>query len=211
LTFNPGPTGPGYVLGTDRNSCDIVLPKLARINKTHCILTCNKKRQLILKDCSEKGTIDTYSGKGGEGGRDFTWISGGERVPKDNTNILIKIPKHLKFQIVVSKHETCLDLCARNVDRFLQEVAANAELPIGRPGIYSAGSTVNQSMSSTANQSGEHTARQDPIYIPQGILGKGAFSVVNRVWDVSTGELYASKKLGNINGTNWRTAVDIMR
>jgi hypothetical protein len=34
LTFNPGPrAGPGYVLGTDKNSCDIVLPKLPRISR----------------------------------------------------------------------------------------------------------------------------------------------------------------------------------
>ena len=42
LTFNSGPkTGQGFVFGTDPNSCDIVLPRLAdnKINRRHCCLT----------------------------------------------------------------------------------------------------------------------------------------------------------------------------
>ena len=83
LTFNPGPrAGPRYVLRTDRNSYDIVLPKLANIKRTHCYLTFDKKRQLILQDSSKKkGTIITYNGKGKEKRRDFIWILSGDEVP----------------------------------------------------------------------------------------------------------------------------------
>ncbi|EED22705.1 hypothetical protein TSTA_061930 [Talaromyces stipitatus ATCC 10500] len=203
LTFNPGPrAGPGYFLGTDENSCDIVLPKLARISRRHCFFTFDEKRRLILQDCSQNGTIVTYNGKGGEKRRHFKWILSGDRVPEGTENFLLEFHNHLKFRIVVPKHETCPDLYAGRVDRFLQEVTANIDLPIDRLGI--------QSASTTANQSGELTPGRDPIYIPQGTLGKGAFSVVSRVWDVSTGKLYALKKFRNIIGLDWRKEASIM-
>ncbi|EED22346.1 hypothetical protein TSTA_095950 [Talaromyces stipitatus ATCC 10500] len=121
-TFNPGPrAGPGYILGTDKNSCDIVLLKLARISRRHCFFTFDEKRRLILQDCSQNGTIVTYNGKGGEKRRDFKWILSGDRVPEDTENILLEFHNHLKFRIIVPKHETCPDLYAGHVDRFLQE------------------------------------------------------------------------------------------
>ncbi|KAH6716103.1 hypothetical protein BKA61DRAFT_573939 [Leptodontidium sp. MPI-SDFR-AT-0119] len=53
LTFDPGPkAGQGITIGTDRNRCDIVLPKLPYISGLHCILTFDAQRRLILKDLS---------------------------------------------------------------------------------------------------------------------------------------------------------------
>lgn len=74
LTFNPGPKGGaavGFVVGTDANSCDIVMPNLKGISARHCYFTFNVKRQFIVYDFSPNGSIVTYDGKLREKRRDF--------------------------------------------------------------------------------------------------------------------------------------------
>jgi hypothetical protein len=204
LTFNLGPkAGWGLVFGTDPN-CDIVLPQLSLISRRHCALTFDAHRRLILRDFSTNGTIVTYDDKGRETRRCFTWILGGHDVPRDTRKIAIEI-QGIKFQIIVSTHDTHLDLYNANVDRFLQKASANDELPLGVLGI--------QSTSSTAAPSGAHTPSQGPIRLRQEKLGKGAFAVVRRFWDVSTGFEYAYKEprdKSKFDRKAWEKEADIM-
>jgi len=205
LTFNPGPkAGQGLVLGTDPN-CDIVLPQLSMISRRHCALTFDAQRRLILRDFSRNGTIVKYDDKGGESRHHFTWIAGGHNVPRDTKKILIEI-QGISFRIIVSTHDENPRLYNANVDRFLQEAKANEELPFGGLGI--------QSLNSTAPPSGTQTPSQNPIRLKQGTLGKGAFAVVRRFWDVSTGHDYAYKEPRDKKKFNlemWRKEADIMR
>ncbi|PQE09037.1 CAMK family kinase protein [Rutstroemia sp. NJR-2017a BBW] len=220
LTFSPGlKTSQGFMIGTDKNRCDIVLPRLpkCRISRLHCVLTFDPERRLVLRNFSQYGTIVTYNGQGGEKrqtiaakddkGREkrqyFTWILSGREVPKDVQKIVIQIDK-IKFQIIVSKHETYLDLYNDHVDLFLREANADNELSLGALGI--------QSTTSTAQQSGAHTpTSQTPIYIDQWNLGSGNFSIVNRVWDVSNRSVYTSKEfLHNMKEPEWRREASIM-
>jgi hypothetical protein len=73
-----------------------------------------------------------------------------------------------------------------NIDQFLQEAKANKELLFGRLGI--------QSLNSTLPPSRIQTPSQDPICLKQETLGKRAFAVVRRFWDVSTGLDYIYKE-----------------
>ena len=216
LTFNLGPrAGQGFVIGTDGNYCDIVLPNFDKISRRHCCLTFDAKRRLILRDISRNGTTVMYDGQGGEKrrtivtmndeGREkrhhFSWILSGENLDEIN-QIIIKIGD-IEFQIIISKHETYPDLYSDNVDRFLYEAKVGNELPFGALGF--------QSTTSTAQQSGAHTPTpHTPIYINQWRLGKGHFSIVNRVWNVSTGFVYASKEFFNMKESEWRKEADIM-
>ncbi|EPE25349.1 Protein kinase-like (PK-like) [Glarea lozoyensis ATCC 20868] len=219
LTFDHKPkTGQGFLLGRDANSCDIVLPSSrgSKIGRRHCCLTFDAQRRLILRDLSHHGTIVTYDKKGGEKRQHivthdddrrerfhyFTWILSGDAA-LDAKNIVIKL-EQMQFRIVVAKHDSHLDLYYSNVDRFLQEANANDGLHLGGLGI--------QSAASTALPSGTHTpTSQSPIYIKQSRLGSGSFSVVSRVWDVSTGSVYASKKFVNMTQARWRREVDITK
>src|SRR5947199_9050890 len=109
LTFSHRPKGDkGFALEKGRNKCDIVLPNVEdSISGCHCYLTFDDQNRLILQDNSSNGTIVHYDGKGGERRRKFTWILGGHKVPDEKTKkIVIEFHKHLKFRIVVSKHET---------------------------------------------------------------------------------------------------------
>lgn len=203
LTFTHGTkAGPGFMLGTDRNSCDIVLPPLPRISRRHCYISFDAERRLIVRDCSTNGTTVEYDGKGGQKRRHFTWIIGGHRVPDDTDEIVIQLDINLRFQVVVSK-PSFPDLYLENVNEFLQETATSASLPFGALGI--------QSNASTAAPSGMHTPNQDPILLEQETLGKGSFSTVVRVWDVSTGVEYASKRFHNLRKSDWRKEASLMR
>jgi hypothetical protein len=214
LTFSQNrKTGSRIVLGTDPNSCDIGVPVLPFISGRHCYLTFDAQRRLVVRDCSRHGTIVTYDKQGGEKRRvtvkhdtqgrvkrdEFTWIIGGDKVPDDTKTIVIQLDVNLKFQIIVSK-PTFIDVYQDNVDQFLAEAA---ELPFGALGI--------QSTISTAPTSGTHTPTHNPILLQQGILGKGAFSVVSRVWDVSTGLEYAAKQFLDTKNLDWKKEAELMR
>jgi len=111
------------VLGTDRNRCDIVLPKLRGISRRHCSLTFDAERRLVLRDFSSAGTIVTYDGKGRETRRHFTWILSEEGV-KWASKTIVEIQK-IAFQVIVSRHETHPGIYIGSVDRFLQQADAN--------------------------------------------------------------------------------------
>ncbi|TKA60932.1 hypothetical protein B0A55_12653, partial [Friedmanniomyces simplex] len=185
-----------------RSSCDIVLPLLKGISRCHCYLTFDKERRFILRDCSTNGTMVTYDGKGGEKRQDFTWILGGHRVPDKTETIVIRLHAALKFQIIVGK-PTFPHVYYENVDDFLGEIAATVDLPLGALGI--------QSVASTAVPTGTHTPMQDPILLEQETLGRGAYGVVTRVWDVSTGREYASKRFTNLDKSDWEKEASLMR
>lgn len=217
LTFDNGPkVGQGFVIGRDPNSCDIVLPKHPNISRRHCLLTFDAQRRLILQDTSAYGTTVEYDGQGGHKRRTlvthdnrgkeirhhFKWILSAAKVPDKAKKIEITIAE-IKFQIVVSKHQTHPDLYMENVDRFLQR---EDDLSIGGLGL--------QSTASTAEQSEVLTPRLQlhvPIYIDQETLGTGYSSVVRRVWDVSTGQSYASKEIVKMQESAWRREVEILR
>lgn len=79
-----------------------------------------------------------------------------------------------------------------NVDEFLKENAVDASVTFGKLGI--------QSNASTAAPSGVQTPGRDPILLVQKELGRGAYSVVELVWDVSTGIEYAAKTIRRTRG-----------
>jgi hypothetical protein len=192
LAFNPGPKGDqGFVFGWDPN-CDIVLPNLQSISRRHCVLKFDDQRRPILRDTSSTGTIVTYDDQGGGMRRRFTWILGGHRVPQGKQRIIIQIHKYIRFQITISRHDEYPDQYVENVDLF----------EMGALGLRSAGSSIAP------------TPRpQDPIRLEQETLGTGAFAVVQRVWDVSTGIEYARKEPLNkrrFDRRTWEKEADIM-
>ncbi|KAF2188831.1 kinase-like protein [Zopfia rhizophila CBS 207.26] len=135
LTFNRGPKGDkGFALGINRNECDIVLPKLGGIKKFHGYFTFDDENRFIWRDSSTCGTIVTYDGKGGERRRNFIWILGGDEVPDKKTKeIVIELHEYLKFQIVVSKHETTLGKGAFAVVTHSWDVSTGIEYACKKP------------------------------------------------------------------------------
>ena len=208
LTFSRGPKGPkGITFGTNANACDVYLPRWKCVSGTgreHCYLTFDAQNRLILQDDSTYGTIVTYDGQGGMTRRNFTWIIGGHKVPQKTEAIIIEFHRNLQFQIVVFNHEAYPQQYVVNVNRFRQQIAANAELPMAGLGL--------RSNDSTAANSSVQTPRTDAIRLKQRTLGKGSFAVVTLRWDVSTGEYVAVKEPYKrvYNKESWRNEIYVM-
>ena len=50
-----------------------------------------------------------------------------------------------------------------------------------------------------------------PILLEREMLGEGNFSVVTRVWDVSTGFEYASKKFRFLDDYDWKREASLLK
>ena len=141
-----------------------------------------------------------YDGKGGELRRHFPWILGGCRTTQDTEIIVIKI-QGIAFQIKVIHHDLSPEQYNINVDRFRLEAG---ESHLNEFDIYDP----------TAPPSQSRTPDQEPLLLKQETLGKGAFAIVRRYWDVSTGHEYAYKEpidKRNFRKELWNREIEIMR
>lgn len=130
---------------------------------------------------------------------------GGHEVPASTKGIFIII-QGVTFEIIVPTHGDFPDLYIANVDQFLQRAIDNDKFPFSALGIHS--------ISSTAAASAIQTLSPVPLRIQQETLGQGAFAVVTKYWDVSTGVEYAYKEPLNINKYDkdlWRKEISIMK
>ncbi|KUI73411.1 hypothetical protein VM1G_08980 [Cytospora mali] len=203
----------GIVFGTSLNA-DIVLPtrtSLKRLGQFQCALTFDDQGRLILRDLQSRrrnnigGTAVTYKGQGGDKRRSFTWILSGASFTGRNQPIVIELHDTIKIGIVVAPHDIHSPLYKDNVTQFRRGPAANVDdLVFGGLGV--------QSMGSTAMQSGAQTPSTDAILLNDGELGRGAQAAVIRVWDVSTGNEFASKNpLSRWSQGRLKEEVDIMK
>lgn len=104
FTVNPGPKGgarQGFLLGTDADTCDIVMPKEEGISARHCRFTFRANGQFIVRDLSDSGIITSYNQMGKEKRNHFEWIIGGDKGVESSSKIVIEIHPTLQFEIVV--------------------------------------------------------------------------------------------------------------
>lgn len=103
-------------------------------------------------------------------------------------------PMRWKISVMYFQRYAVIQLSCR---RLLRNVAQFLSAPIEGVDDLSLSQLGLWSMSSTAEHSGARTVRapsKDAILLDQKELGSGAQAVVIRVWNVSTGVEYASKK-----------------
>ncbi len=199
----------GILIGTSPN-CDIVVPKrgrLAGIAPYHCSITFDAQQRLILKDLQTPedrrrpkgipdfvpGTAVTYNGKGGQKRCVFTWILAGHVFVADNQPVILALHDELKFEIVVAPQDMASSSYKDKVTRFLAGPSFRTDdLSLGVLGLSSMGSTAQPSGVQTPAEI--QLPAKDAILLDNGYLGSGAFAMVTRVWNVSTGLEYASKQ-----------------
>ncbi|KAK2599024.1 hypothetical protein QQS21_005490 [Conoideocrella luteorostrata] len=124
LSFAQEPLRPGsFVLGTDTNCCDVVLPKLPGISKQHCAISFDAQYRLILDDFSESGTQVWYDWESNGDQRDYSWIlSSGvyeTGFPAMFQRVIIDI-HGVRFQLVVNDHSADWEGYKAKVDEFSQ-------------------------------------------------------------------------------------------
>ncbi|KJZ70942.1 hypothetical protein HIM_09646 [Hirsutella minnesotensis 3608] len=208
--FSHGPqTDIGLVFGWDPNS-DIVLPHMTGISFHHGALTFDAENRPIFKDLgSSTGTTVSYDTEGGDQiRRDFTWILGGHKIPQEKKLIIINLNQHLRFKIVVSRHETASQTYIENVGRFRQG-RADPEKLLGRLDFTS--------RPQTEPASGARTPGTGPVTLKR-LVGEGSFGIVTHCWDVSSGAEYALKEPSakairerRVDVDAWRREAGIMK
>ncbi|CAM1509410.1 Fc.00g031490.m01.CDS01 [Cosmosporella sp. VM-42] len=126
LCFDQPPKRPGRItLGTDAESCDVVLPALAGISARHCALNFDAESRLTLEDFSLLGTQVWYDWDSNGDQTDYTWIlSSGysHGFPSTVQRITIDI-QGVRFQVVVNDHSSDWDTYKTNVDAFREQPA----------------------------------------------------------------------------------------
>jgi hypothetical protein len=134
ISFNQAPKRPGsFVLGTDPERCDVVLPAIAGVSSQHCSLSFDAESRLVLNDFSEKGTQVWYDWDSNGDQTEYTWIlsSGSSHgFPALVNRILIDV-QGVRFQIIVNDHSKNWDAYHERVEKFCQQPAWAAELSVG--------------------------------------------------------------------------------
>lgn len=122
LTFRHEPRQPGrFILGTDPNCCDIVLPRARGISAQHCAISFDAQARLVLDDFSEAGTQVWFGWECSGDRRDYSWVlSGGA----SSQRVVIDI-QGVRFQVIVPEHDDWQAYTAR-VDAFCEQPPLDA-------------------------------------------------------------------------------------
>ncbi len=192
LTFEKKPKDPtkGFSFGTNEKVCDVVLGERGTrgISGLHFCITFgvdyNGRTCLMLKDSSTNGMAVSYGDQAEyEVRHHFTWILD-LKDEKGKWEIRVHV-RGLEFKVELASHETGNADYDKNMKEFLE--ASRPALPsLDVLGIYS--------HATTAQDSQALTPRRRPIYISERQLGSGSFGKVDKVFNVSTGAIYARKK-----------------
>ncbi|KAK1589936.1 uncharacterized protein LY79DRAFT_516990 [Colletotrichum navitas] len=117
----------GFVLGTDPDVCDVVLPSLSGISPVHCHITFDADRRLALRDTSEAGTAVWYDGASSGDRRRESWaLSAGctYAFPAMVDRVVVDI-QTVRFQVLVNEsHMLRPDAYRDSVDAFMASLAS---------------------------------------------------------------------------------------
>ncbi|KAK2057410.1 hypothetical protein LY76DRAFT_516304 [Colletotrichum caudatum] len=128
LSFaNPPRNHVGFVLGTDPDVADVLLPRLPGIGPAHCHIAFDADRRLVLRDTSDAGTAVWYDGASTGDRRRETWaLSAGctYAFPAMVRRVVVDI-QTVRFQVLVNDaHALRPDAYRDSVDAFTARLAA---------------------------------------------------------------------------------------
>lgn len=193
LSFKDKPKDPheGWQFGTNPLSSDILLGYRGSrgISGRHFRITITEQFSIELYDTSRLGTAVSYDNLGKhEVRKNEKWLLSYEPGKQRRwREIIIYVPDQtgLAFKVEFPNHQSTHPEYLANLHAFCEE--SKTELPsFNILGLDSAPTTVAPSRS--------QTPRQRPIYLDNGLIGKGSFGEVRRVIKADDGQLFAAKK-----------------
>ena len=179
------------------DECDVVIPPcfnelgkpIKGISRRHCALTFDKWYRPIIRDLSSYGTALSYARQGGEPRCKFQWIIAGDPFI-DKLSIVLHISE-VKFIITIAKKYLYSKAYALQIQQFLSPNNLEwTELRADR--------LLIDSTADTRAGTGVQTPSQGVVYITEKELGRGAFSVVRRIVNVSSGCRHAGKLVNDV-------------
>lgn len=192
----------GIVAGCNPNS-DIVLPPRRGISWYHFAIQFDQNYNLVIADMdSTCGTTVTYDSHNPGPRVSAKWIIGGNPYLSAVSKITVRA-SGARFLVKIPRRNPLSSAYRAQVDCFRQSASLNpnfADLQLSR------------SRPDTRRPTGSHTPTTNPIRIKHE-LGRGSFGVVYKVWDATTGQLWAEKNaLGeSFSRSDWKREIDIIR
>lgn len=185
ITFSKKPKNPelGYLLGSDPESCDIILGSMDDcISHRMFAISFNQYNEVIMETMSRNTTVVTYGGQTGTR-RNFTWL-----FPPGQSNIFVKAAETITFKVIVPTHNTDKAAYEANCRDFMQ-LANSASHTMGLLNFSSLPETRLASGAATA-----HTTVEPPFYLRTKKLGNGGFGVVHKIRSMPDGGTAAMKE-----------------
>lgn len=206
-------TSHGFLFGRNPR-CDVVLPNLVGLSHYHFAVTFDDSRRLVVSDLhSTTGTQVTYNREGKGFRRGHRWIIGGVKEA-DAADIIVSLYGKISFRIVA------------NVSERIRTLPSSSEVYNTRVAAYRTGAADAGSLFADLNlriqqktelPSGAQTPGTESICLGMEI-GRGAFGLVTRYWNVQTSYRYVVKSplperiaAGNVNVAAWQNEAHIMR
>ena len=200
LTFNKKPKNPnlGYLLGSDRESCDILLGTLDDcISHRMFAISFNQYDEVIMKSSSRNQTVVSYGTQIGKR-RNFTWI-----FPPVQKKVSVKAAKTIMFSIEIPTHETDKAAYQTNCRNFMKLVSS-ARHTMNLLNISSRSDTRLASGAATPDATAE-----PPFYLRIGRIGNGDSGVVYKARSMPDGLTVAVKRFRLKN--TWTLKADVLR
>ena len=184
VTFSSQPKNPGtgFLLGNDREVCDIFLgSKDDKISERMFVITFNKYNDVVLKSLSDAKIVVSYDEQEEER-KNFTWI-----LVEEQKRILVSVTRAIQFTIEVPKHDIDKEAYYSNCRKFRELAnsasrALNLRDPSSQPG--------------TALASGRTTSEATkirPFYLRTAKLGEGTYGSVHSARSMPSGKTVAVK------------------
>lgn len=181
----PPKSGSKFVFGFNPTIRDIILPHIGGISNTHCFMYFNERRELILE--SKRNTSVSYDNQGDKQRAGFKWILENGSTVIENPIVLtiFGVIKFL-FQVRERRERVKASLLGQYFE-YIDKLNSADDLPLHGLDLKSGHSTIQPSGNATA-------ISKDAILVGRKEIGRGRSSTVTRVWDVSTGVVYAVKR-----------------
>lgn len=208
INFRKKPKNPekGYVLGSDRKSCDILLGEVDDcISNQMFILSFNQYNDVVMKSSAKNATmvrydtkidsqIDTQIAKR----TNFTWI-----FPPGQEKLSVRIARTIEFSVEVPIHETDKIAYETNCRNFMVQ-AKSAMVTMNRLDLSSRPET-----NLASGMKSPHATAEPPFYLRTEKIGKGGFGMVYRARSMPSGETVALKTFKSKNA--WTLEIDVLR
>ncbi|KID84985.1 serine/threonine protein kinase [Metarhizium guizhouense ARSEF 977] len=124
LCFSQEPLRRGrFVLGTDANRCDVLLPPAPGISAQHCSIGFDAESRLVLDDFSEAGTQVWYDWACSGDQRGHSWI-----LSRGDQRVVIDV-QGVRFQLVVNDRSADWEAYRADVDAFCRPPPSREAVP----------------------------------------------------------------------------------
>ena len=202
IDFSKKPKKPelGYVLGSDRKSCDILLGLVDDcISNQMFAVSFNQYNEVVMKSSAKNATVVKY-GRRIAKRTNFTWI-----FPPGQEEIFVSIANTIEFSVEVPTHEKDKIAYEAKCRNFMMQ-ANNAMVIIDLLNLSSRPETKLVSGVKTS-----HAAAEPPFYLQTEQIGEGGFGMVYKARSMPNvnGKTVALKKFKSKNA--WTLEADVLR